>query len=462
MSKYEIKISEDAMIASLKLIDDGKPPTIEEIENFLKEKGIIHGIRREVIDEIISTPKYNIEYPIAYGDPPRVGEDARLVYHEKLLQKLNNTDFIQKDIDLKETNQLIIVYIEEELAQVIPPKKGPDGKNVKGEVVEGIPGKDLKLKLGKNVELIENKVISKIDGKFISKEEKNGEIFLDVSDEHKIDGNVDYSTGNIRFPGKIVINGDVKPGFVVEAKTYIEIKGVVEAATIICEGEAHIFGIKGGGKGLIKVESLYCNYIENAQVEVSESVIVKTSIVNSSVKSGKSIIVEGSNGRISGGTVLATNLIEADILGSEGNVKTICEVGISPELNQELVDLETKVALITDNLKKLSSILTGLKKLKEKNMLDTQKLEYYKKSVNTFKLLLEELEEIKERLDLLKQKIQSSKESAFIIARRVVYPGVEIIIHKKKFVPNVPVTKVIFKLENDEISMHGYQTEIHQ
>lgn len=142
------------------------------------------------------------------------------------------------------------------------------------------------------------------------------------------------------------------------------------------------------------------------------------------------------------------------------HVRTICEVGIPPELNQELIKLENQLASDTENLKKISSILTGLRKLKEMDKLDEQRLEYYKKSLNTFKVLLEEIEKTQERIREIKSQIQDSREEAFIIARDVAYPGVEIIIHKKKFVPTKPLTKVIFQLENEEIVLHGYKAEV--
>lgn len=184
----------------------------------------------------------------------------------------------------------------------------------------------------KNVYLNDNKIISNIDGKFVTNQDRSGEIYIDVLDEHKITGNIDYSTGNIRFPGKLYINGDVKAGFVVEAKDYLEIKGgVVESANVICQGDAYVFGIKGAGKGIVKAKNLKCNYIENSYIEVEDTLIVSTSILNSTIKAGKNVVVEGKNGRIAGGSVLATKLIESDILGSVMHVRTICEVGIPPQ-----------------------------------------------------------------------------------------------------------------------------------
>ncbi|POZ88442.1 MULTISPECIES: DUF342 domain-containing protein [Petrotoga] len=457
MAKYNLRISEDGMVASLKLIDDGRPPTIEGIKSFLKEKGVVVGIKPEVIEEIVSQPKYDKEYSIAYGIPPKVGQDAQLIFQQNIEEKLNST--VNSYVDLKESSQLIIVKRGDTLAEIIPPTQGEPGKTVRGEKIEGIVGKDLKLKLGNNVEVNNNKIISKIDGKFVSKEEPNGEINLDVSDEHKIDGNIDYSTGNVRFPGKLFINGDVKSGFFVEAISYLEIKGVVESATVFCEGEANIFGIKGAGKSSIKAKILRSNYIENANVEAEEDVIVKTAIVNSNIKAGKHVIIEGGNGKISGGYTLATNLIEAEILGSEMGVRTVCEAGVLPDLNEELIKLEQKIALDTENLRKLSSIIKGIQILKEKGKADAKRLEYYRKCLNTYKILLSEVKTDKEKLEEIKNKIQSSIESAFIIAKKVVHPGTEIIIHKKKFIPTKPMTKVVFKLEGEEIVPHGYQEE---
>lgn len=460
MSKYEIKISEDAMVASLKLINDGRPPTINEIEEFLKEKGVVHGIINEVMQQIVSNPKYDKDYTIAYGTPPQVGEDAKIIFRETIEKEINDID--TSKIDMKEVSKLIIVNRGDELAEIIPPKRGKDGKNVKGEIVEGFLGKELKLKLGKNVYLNDNKIISNIDGKFVTNQDRSGEIYIDVLDEHKITGNIDYSTGNIRFPGKLYINGDVKAGFVVEAKDYLEIKGIIESANVICQGDAYVFGIKGAGKGIVKAKNLKCNYIENSYIEVEDTLIVSTSILNSTIKAGKNVVVEGKNGRIAGGNILATKLIESDILGSVMHVKTICEVGIPPELNQELLNLESQLTLDTENLKKISSILTGLRKLKDMDKLDEQRLEYYKKSLNTFKVLLDDIERMQERIREIKEKIQDSKGVSFIIARDIAYPGVEVIIHKKKFVPTKPLTKVIFQLEDEEIVLRGYKAETYK
>jgi len=41
---------------------------------------------------------------------------------------------------------------------------------------------------------------------------------IEVSEYLEIEGDVDYNTGNIEFPGIVIIKGDVKPGFVVRAK----------------------------------------------------------------------------------------------------------------------------------------------------------------------------------------------------------------------------------------------------
>ena len=74
-------------------------------------------------------------------------------------------------------------------------------------------------------------------------------------------------------------------------------------------------------------------------------------------------------------------------------------------------------------------------------------------------MLISEVKDDEEKLEMIKNKIQSSKESAFIIAKKVAYPGTEIIIHKKKFMPTKPIAKVVFQLEDDEIVPHGYQAE---
>ena len=54
-----------------------------------------------------------------------------------------------------------------------------------------------------------------------------------VSNTLEIDQNVDFSTGNIDFPGNVIVHRSVKDCFTVKARDDIEVRGLIEAATLI-------------------------------------------------------------------------------------------------------------------------------------------------------------------------------------------------------------------------------------
>jgi hypothetical protein len=156
---------------------------------------------------------------------------------------------------------------------------------------------------------------------------------------------------------------------------------------------------------------------------------------------------------------MAGNIISAAYIGSRMSVKTCCEVGVPPSLNEEMTILESQIALDVQNLKKLSMILKGLMKLKKEKKLSKDKVEQYRKTVQTAKELKSNLSKNELHLERLQKSIENSKEGGEIIAKEIIYPGSEIMIHKKKFFPNKEITKVKFVLNEDKIIMKGFNEE---
>lgn len=452
MAKYKLKVSGDNMVANLILTDDGVDPYKEEIYSLLENNGIKYGVQEDVVSEIVKNPIYEKEYSIAYGVGPRNGEPGQL----KLRIQKKKNESSEKYINMRERSNIISLEENDLIAEMIPAQKGEPGKDVYGNEIEGLKGQEPKVVTGKNTKVENGMIYSSTPGELIFKKENENTFFIDVSKVHTIKDDVDYSTGNVRFPGKVIIKGNVKPGFVVEAEEDIEIDGIVEAATLISGGTIKVNGIKGGSKGIIKAQYLETNYVENADIEVEKDVIINQSSINSLIKAGEKIEITDKNGRISGGTLMAGNKISASYIGSRISVKTSCEVGVPPSLNEEMTVLESQIALDVQNLKKLSMILKGLMKLKKEKRLDKDKIEQYKKTVQTAKELKSNLAKNELHLERIQKSIKNSKYGGEIIAKEVIYPGAEVMIHKKKFFPNKEITKVRFLLHEGKIIMRGF------
>ncbi|MBB6062965.1 hypothetical protein HNP65_001428 [Thermosipho japonicus] len=452
----KVKVPENKMSASIileKASDDDKV-TPKEIVDALNEAGVKYGIDYNVINRICQNPEFSVPLQVAVGKEPKNGEDGRIEFVN--FEKEKESD--KKNIDFREfpTHKRIIVRKGQKIATVYEPTEGEDGINVFGEKIPGKVGNKVEIKLGNNVELKDNSIYSKVDGILIVNLNEN---FIDIGEVLEIKGDVDYSIGNIDFPGEVVITGDVKPGFVVRSKKDIKVEGIIEAATVISlEGNIIVSGIKGRDKGIVKCsKDLIVRFAENANLE-AKNLIFKDLLNNCNVKVSESIIAENGRGVIVGGEYIAGVKIEAEEIGSEMGIPTHLEVGIPPHLLEERKLLHTQIMLDKQNAEKLMKIVKQYKLLKEKKVdIPNDKKQLFVKATTTLLNIKEQLEKNKKRLDEIEEMINKIKVDAKVVARKVIYPGVEIMLQGLKYYINKPLTKAVLRIENDNIIVGGYK-----
>ncbi|MFN3692245.1 MAG: DUF342 domain-containing protein, partial [Fervidobacterium sp.] len=366
-----ITTSPDKMEAYLKITNvlPNEQVTFESLVEAIRSEKIIHNIDYDAIRTFCNDPIENVSILIARGDMPINGEDGKVGF-EILTQKSHFSAMTGNKVDFREfpTQKRIIVKKGQKIAIIYPPTEGIPGKNVYGEEVPAKKGNDAKISLGKNVTLSEDgmHIIATSEGLLKVDPERN---FIEVSEYLEIEGDVDYTTGNIDFPGAVFVKGDIKPGFVVRAKGDIEIGGVAEASTVISlEGSVKLSGAKGKEKGLLKAKKdVYVKYAESITIE-AEDVYFEHNLLNCIVRANNSIIGKGRNSSIIGGEYLAGNLIECDEIGSDMGVKTSLEVGVNPYLREEMKLLKAQIEVDKTSIQKLISIVKQYKELKEKGI----------------------------------------------------------------------------------------------
>lgn len=344
--------------------------------NFINEKGVVYGIDNDRIDNFLYLLKMKkIEeraYPVAFGLKPKNGrdgevcipnvlesEDKHVDFNISLNEKVDYRYYIKEEPILVEKNDIIGFYI--------PPDRGEPGINVKGEIVQPESGRELNIMVGNKVLYNNNKFISKIRGALKFSYENN-EVFINVEDVFFVDGDVDYSTGNIDFPGTVIVKGEVKPSFLVTAEADIYATRVVCASLyakgniIIKEG---IVGDRLGNKsshchaeGIVKA-----NYIQYSEVESVDRVIVNKYILHSSVYSEERIEVLGFPGKIIGGKIVSFSGILGNVYGSKSGIYTKLISGVSYKIFLEYEKLLNKYEVICKDIKLLSHYLGNLGKL---------------------------------------------------------------------------------------------------
>ena len=176
---------------------------------------------------------------------------------------------------------------------------------------------------------------------------------LHVSPVFVIEGNVDFSTGNVVFVGKLIVKGTIRAGFSVEAEELL-VEGEVE-------GEARSGGkmeVKGGivtgEKGGVRCGGdLKALYVLNARVEVEGDLLVERSIRNSTVLAKGEVKVVGDPGLILGGLTKAARGVTARTIGARWGTPTEIVVGTDPFLEMEIRKLKDHEDRLRERLEQL-------------------------------------------------------------------------------------------------------------
>ncbi len=455
-TKYEVTVSPDKLEAYIYVHPPVKGKELNKVDVYkaLEDNNIKSGILNDEIDKLVNERIYDKRVLIAKGKPAINGEDGKIEYKFNISQ--DKTVFIADDgrVDYKELSLIKNVNKGDILAEMIPPTKGTDGENVHGIEIKAKDGKQIKIPKGKNVEVSEDgfKIISLIDGEVKIVDNK-----ISVFPVYTVHGNVDNSTGNIRFVGKVVVKGNVLTGFTIDADDDVEVFGVVEGAVINSRGSITLHrGIQGMNKGKLVCEGeLIAKFIENCNVYAKGN-IQTDAIMHSTVYCGKKLEVMGRKGLIVGGEIKASDEIKAKIIGSPMATITEVEVGVNPDVRKKYENLKQDKVKNSENLVKLTQAVDVLTKLSKKEELSNDKRELLNKSIllklQTQKALDDLEKEIKEIAEYIED-IPNGK----IKVENVVYSGTKITIGSSSMYVRDQMQYVTFYRTSGEIKIGSYE-----
>ncbi len=298
--------------------------TEDRLKQALKEKGITFGIKEDNISMLVKRPIYGLKIEVAKGEAPVDGEDGHVEFYVKRDSEYKPEYKDEEKIDFKNLEHFQQVTEGQMLCKIIKETDGKSGKNVFGTEVPARRGRPPVSPFGKNTVFNE-------DGTILFAA-KNGVVrflkdHIDINEVMQIRSSVDHMTGNIRFPGDVIIDGDVRNGFSVRSGGSIIIKGVVEGAYIEADGDISIGkGINGsGGEKVIAGGNLKSGYIESARLQV-EGNITTDYIIESDIKCGGDITLIGRNELIIGGSIKLSGELTAKFIGNERERPTRIEI----------------------------------------------------------------------------------------------------------------------------------------
>ncbi|WP_309121394.1 FapA family protein [Paenibacillus sp.] len=455
-----VSVSEDRMSAFIQVAEPDLAQSITKagLVELLKANRVVYGLKEEALSAFALHPLSYVTTPllIAQGAAPMAGADGYIDNLFSLENKARKPLELENGaVDYRELMQLNNAARGQLIAQRVLATKGTAGMAVTGEPIPGKDGKEARFKQGKNVVVDAEKMrmYAVIDG-LVTQTEKGK---LNVFPVYEVNGDVDYHIGNIDFIGTVVVRGNVLSGFRIKAAGDIRITGGVEGAELEADGSIDIAsGIFAANKGFVKAGvDVKSSFVQEANVFAGQNIVVSQSILHSNVRAGKSILCKGSKGLIVGGNLQAGEMIVARTVGNSTSTSTALEVGVAPELRNELQQLRTVTKQIADNLDKTDKALHLLDQMALAGTLTPEKLELRTKLLSTKRTSTEELGAARERIWEIETSLEDI-EKAKVEIIGTVYSGTKVVIGRyTRFIKDA-TTRVAFQLQGGEITLTSH------
>lgn len=346
----------------------GRDATVEDIVRLCNEKGIVYGIRKKAINTIIQEKIYDQKVILAKGKDVIHGKDASISYSFQTEKKAlpNVKDNESKNVDFKELGWISNIAADEILATKISAIPGADGIDIYGKPVVAKEPKDININGGKNTYVTEDGLYlkSKIDGQIIQKGKS-----ISVEPMLTINGNVDYSTGNIDFLGTVIVKGNVATGFSVKSGKDIYIEGLVEDSELIAQGQIVVSnGILGNEEFVNTIyakEAIKAQFIQHMKIKTEGSVEVNKHILHSHVEAKDKIICIAGTGKIIGGEVKSQSGIECNIAGGPFETPTKLILDVFSDIVKEEGEINKEMLILEENKFKIEKLLKDIEPIKD-------------------------------------------------------------------------------------------------
>lgn len=360
VSEDKMSASVDFSLASEVLSERLSQMDVADVIRLLKHQDVKQGIIRKNIVDMLKNKQFNEKITVAEGKEPADGEDAYFSYYFK--KEVNPKPKVLADGTVDYKNMELFEFVKRDtlVAEYFPATMGAFGYDVTGCMLSPKRGKELPALRVSGVRISEDKkkYYADMDGIIEWHEEDNK---LEVRNLYTVPGDVDASTGNIRFNGDVNIMGNVTSGFSVQAAGNIVIDGHCEASRIEAGGDIIIRkGCQGKGLGkIIAGKSIVGQFFESANLDAGKDVEA-TYLLNCQLKAKGKLLVEGRKGVIIGGKTCAKLGVSCNGIGNIAEIATVISVGIDKEdmaayqeVQKQIDQLDAELQTCENGLNKL-------------------------------------------------------------------------------------------------------------
>ncbi|AVQ13248.1 PF03961 family protein [Leptospira santarosai] len=380
-----------------------------------------------------------IKVEIAKGAAPIPGENGWVRFYHPMAKRVKLLE--DGRADFRNIDRYINVKVGEKLATKFEGIPGTPGFDVFGNIIPAPAIKKPKLVIGNNIDERTNFEEGKELREYFAS--CNGVIFsteisITVSPELQIAGNVGLSTGNIRFDGNVIVRGDIEPSSVVECTGSLIVYGNLESNDVRVGQDLIVHGgIKGSGTEIIRVTGrIQAKFIENTHIETEGDIIIEGSILNSTIDTLGSIVLNGSNGNLISSKIRTNEGVSVVSLGSNAELEVTVELGFHFKNDRAFQEISGKIQM---GEKEMEKILPKIQQIKHMVQRSRGNLPEDKKAA--FKTIFEDYNKKLKILNLLKFKQDSLKSARFnsgavrLAVQKGAFPGT--VIHYRRQVEKI-------------------------
>jgi len=438
--RFDLHVSSDRMSAMLTLTParGGRPVTEEQVREALAARGIVAGIRDDVLHAAIESG-YCEDLIIAEGRLPVPGTPGHFENLLDALTERQKEDDENAVIDYRDMGNLTLVAPGQPLMRRIPNTPGQPGEDVLGTPIAPAPIPDVPFASNLTGVATDPEdpdlLLAAIAG--VPMVVPNG---VNVNSLVEVEA-VDLNSGNIEFGGTLRVKGDIKMGMVVKVAGDVIVNGTIEAAHVHADGNITVNGGIVGmadtvtdSRGQARTAQISCGgtvkarFITNAHVKAGKNVAVEREIRQADILAGESVLVgpPGSQqGVITGGTVQALKSVQSGSIGSLAAVPTEVRVGLDPHAESKRAALAAERADLEEKKGKLEQLLLFLQANPQKNVNGVGE-----RARNTMDQVLAGLADVQARETKLTQDL-APLQTAHIIAKKRFYGGVTLHVANK-------------------------------
>lgn len=337
-------------------------PSLAELELILREAGVKAPLDQASVRAALErvAEGLRVEAVAARGRPPEPGVDGRLELLVDLAGPLAPAPDALGMVDLKSSTLIRSVKAGQPLAMIHPARAGQAGMDVLGRILPSRPGREYQPKLGARVRRAEQDpqlLVAATDGHVRFEDGR-----LDVEECLHVSGDVDYASGNVGFAKSVLVEGDVKAGFSVEAGGDVEIQGVVEDCSLLARGAVIVRGgFAGSGKGVLDAKGdVSLSHLRNQTVRCEGDLAIAKEAVNGRIQCRGRVTV---NGLLAGGRTQAFRSITCQLAGTETGTPTLLEAGVDYTVAEEITSIRKEIGDMGRYARKLDDGLKHLQNL---------------------------------------------------------------------------------------------------